>query len=102
MRLTYHYLLAFMLVFPLSTTSTAAGDPKLGKPLHDKQCIACHVQKFGGDGSKMYSRAERKIATLAALQQRVATCSANTNAGWFPDDEENVAAWLNQQYYKFK
>lgn len=86
----------------MSLSAVAAGTPKLGKPLHDKQCVACHAQKFGGDGSKMYTRADRRIGSLAALQQRVAACSAQTNAGWFPEDEENVAAWLNQQYYKFK
>jgi hypothetical protein len=36
-----------------------------------------------------------------ALGQRVAACSAQTNAGWFPEDEAHVAAWLNQTYYKF-
>lgn len=82
--------------------AAAAGTPKLGKPLHDKQCVACHAQKYGGDGSKMYTRADRRIGSLVALRQRVAACSAQTNAGWFPEDEENVAAWLNQQYYKFK
>ncbi len=86
----------------LSLNAAAAGSPKLGKPLHDKQCISCHAQKFGGNAAKMYTRADRKIGTLSALQQRVAMCSAQTNAGWFPEDEENVAAWLNQQYYKFK
>ena len=29
-------------------------------------------------------------------------CSAQTNAGWFPEDEANVAAYLNQRFYKFK
>jgi len=95
-------LYIFLLVPLLPLAATAAGTPKLGKPLHDKQCVTCHTQKFGGDGSKMYTRADHKIANLLALQQRVAACSTQTNAGWFPEDEENVAAWLNQQYYKFK
>lgn len=98
MRIIHIALLTALL--PL--TATAAGTPKLGKPLHDKQCVACHANKFGGDGSKMYTRADHKIGNQLSLQQRVATCSAQTNAGWFPEDEENVAAWLNQQYYKFK
>lgn len=98
MRITYIALLSTL----VSLTAAAAGTPKLGKPLHDKQCIACHAKQFGGDGSKMYTRADRKIGNLSALQQRVAMCSAQTSAGWFPEDEENVAAWLNQQHYKFK
>jgi len=94
------YIALLFALLPLAATAT--GNPKLGKALHDKQCVACHAQKFGGDGSKMYTRADHKIGNLLSLQQRVAMCSAQTNAGWFPEDEENVAAWLNQQYYKFK
>lgn len=101
MRNTYIACIALLSIL-LSLTAAAAGAPKLGQPLHDKQCIACHAKKFGGDGSKMYTRTDHKIGTLSALQQRVAMCSAQTNAGWFPEDEENVAAWLNQQFYKFK
>lgn len=44
-----------LLCLLLSLPAQAAGDPKLGKPLHDKQCVACHVKLLGGDGSAMYS-----------------------------------------------
>lgn len=71
------------------------GDPKAGKTLHDKTCVACH-------DSKMYTRADRKVKTPAQLAGRVSGCNANTGAGWFPEDELNVSAYLNQQFYKFK
>jgi mono/diheme cytochrome c family protein len=78
-------------------------DPKVGEQLARKQnCEACHIQKMGGDGSAIYTRPDRKIRSAEALVQRVATCSAQTNAGWFPEDETNVAAYLNQKFYKFK
>ncbi len=86
----------------ISFSALAAGDPKLGKPLHDKQCVACHVKLLGGDGSAMYTRKPRLINSATALRQRVAVCSTQTNAGWFPEDEEHVAAWLDQAFYKFK
>lgn len=73
----------------------AKGDPKAGKVLHDKTCLSCH-------DSKMYTRATRKIKTPAQLAGRVSGCNANTGAGWFPEDELNVSAYLNQQFYKFK
>lgn len=84
----------------LSTVSASAmpfakGDPKLGKTLLDKACVSCH-------GSEMYTRADRKIKTPAQLAGRISGCNANTGAGWFPEDEAHVAAYLNQQYYKFK
>jgi len=91
-----------LLCLLLSLPVQAAGDPKLGKPLHDKQCVACHVKQLGGDGSAMYTRKPRLINDARALGQRVATCSAQTGSGWFPDEEAHVAAWLNQTYYKFK
>jgi len=77
-------------------------DVKAGKALHDKQCVNCHVQRWGGDGSAVYTRADRKIKDATSLRQRVAACSAQTGAKFFPEDEANVAAWLAQQYYKFK
>ena len=73
----------------------AKGDPKAGKTLHDKSCVACH-------DSKMYTRAERKVKTPAQLAGRVSGCNANTGAGWFPEEELNVSSYLNQQFYKFK
>jgi len=80
----------------------AKGDPKAGKSLHDKTCVSCHVSMFGGDGSKMYTRADRKVQSAQQLAARISGCNANTGAGWFPEDEAHVAAYLNQQYYKFK
>lgn len=90
-----------LLLAPLPT-ALAAPDIEKGKRLHDKQCVSCHVERYGGDGSKMYLRSDRIIHDRVALGQRVATCNTMVNAGWFPEDEENVAAWLAQRYYKFK
>ncbi len=91
-----------LLCLLLSLPALAAGDPKLGKPLHDKHCVACHVKLLGGDGSAMYTRKPRLINDAAALARRVAVCASQTNAGWFPEDEANVTAWVNQNWYKFK
>jgi len=90
----------FVLIFGLMFTSLYAapfdkGDPKAGKALHDKSCVACH-------DSSVYSRAGRKIKTPSQLAARIAGCNTNSGAGWFPDDERNVGAWLNQNFYHFK
>ena len=98
-------LIALFAATMLSTGVLAApvvkGDPKAGKALHDKACISCHASMFGGDGSKIYTRADRKTQSAQQLSARVSACNANTGAGWFPEDEAHVAAYLNQQYYKF-
>lgn len=80
----------------------AKGDPKAGKALADKSCNTCHVSLMGGDGSKMYTRSERKVKSTQQLAARIRACNANTGAGWFPEDEEHVAAYLNATYYHFK
>ena len=79
------------------------GDPKTGKALFDKaKCDACHASMMGGDGSKLYTRPDHKIKSAEALLKQVAFCSGQVGAQWFPEEEEHVAAYLNQQYYKFK
>lgn len=80
----------------------AKGDAKAGKTLHDKSCVSCHVNMFGGDGSKIYTRADRKTQSAQQLAARISGCNANTGAGWFPEDEAHVGAYLNRQFYKFK
>jgi cytochrome c2 len=97
------------LLFAAATLATATqaapfakGDPKVGRTLHDKSCTRCHSGMFGGDGSTIYTRPDRKTQTAQQLAARIAGCNANTNAGWFPEDEAHVGAWLNQQYYHFK
>jgi cytochrome c2 len=100
---------SLMVLFAAATLSAAVqaapfakGDPRIGKTLHDKACTSCHIGMFGGDGSGIYTRADRKTKTAQQLAARISGCNANTGAGWFPEDEAHVAAWLNQQYYKFK
>lgn len=87
-------ILGFTLA-PLYAAPFDKGDAKAGKALHDKSCVACH-------GSSVYSRADRKIKTPSQLAARISGCNANTGAGWFPEDEQHVGAYLNQNFYHFK
>jgi mono/diheme cytochrome c family protein len=80
----------------------AFGDPKQGKTLYGQKCAACHAAQFGGDGSRVFSRADHTIHTPAALLAQVQGCNQRTHAGLSAEDEQSVAAWLNQRYYKFK
>lgn len=98
-------LLAGLLVLGVSAAQAqpfAKGDPKVGKALADKSCNACHVSMMGGDGSKIYTRADRKVKSAQQLETRVRACNTNSGAGWFPEDELHVAAYLNATYYRFK
>jgi mono/diheme cytochrome c family protein len=88
---------------PVAADDPKTGDPKLGeKSFNDRNCNACHMRKFGGTGEEMFTRADHKVRTLPMLAAQVAACNTNLNAGWFPEDEENVVAYLNQKYYHVK
>ncbi len=72
-----------------------------GKALHEKNCIACHASSYGSDGSAIYTRENRKVNTSKGLIAQVRACNTNLGLKWFEDEELNVAAYLNQTYYKF-
>ena len=78
------------------------GNPAQGKALYQKKCAACHASMFGGDGSSVFTRPSRRIHTPAALLAQVQGCNQRTHAGLTAEEEQSVAAWLNQRYYKFK
>ena len=79
----------------------AKADLAAGKALHNQHCISCHASSFGGDGSAIYTREYRKVNTAKGLVAQVRNCNTNLGLKWFEDEELNVAAHLNQTYYKF-
>ena len=78
----------------------AGGDAKAGEALVRRDCVACHAQRFD-DATKMYTRADRKVRSPEQLLAQVRVCNVELKAGYFPDEEESVAAYLNLQYYRF-
>lgn len=102
-------LIAFALVTnpgaALAETQPApftAGDTKAGKALVDRDCVGCHAQRFAGNPDQMYRRADRRVKTPAQLLAQVQGCNANLGKGYFPEEEEHIAAYLNLEFYKFK
>ena len=88
---------------PLAAAPFPGADAKAGeKHFNEKNCNVCHVQKFGGTGEKIFTRADRRVTSPEKLAGQISACNTNLNSGWFPEDEENVSAYLNQKYYKFK
>lgn len=78
------------------------GDAKKGEALHQKLCISCHANRFGGDGSKIYTRPDRRVKSAEGLKQQIATCNSMLATQLFPEDEANLGAYLNARFYKFK
>jgi hypothetical protein len=83
-----------------SPLASAAGDPALGRPLVEKDCNGCHVRQFGSV-ERIYLRPDRRVHTPAQLKAQVTYCNTQLGTSYFPEEEEHIAAWLNQQYYRF-
>lgn len=87
----------------VQATPFANGNAAIGKKYFDEhKCNGCHVSMLGGDGSAMFTRAERKVKTAASLATQITRCSVNLGLTLFPEDEEHLGAYLNKNYYKFK
>lgn len=90
----------------LSSTVVAAApfadaDPAAGKLLVEKNCVSCHASSYGGDGSAIYTRENRKVKTSKGLVAQIRNCNTMLGLKWFEDEELNVASYLNNTYYKF-
>ena len=78
------------------------GNPQTGKRLFDQaKCGACHDSLMGGDGNRIFTRPEHKVRDSQALLRMVRFCVNQSGAQIFPEDIEHIAAYLNQQFYKF-
>lgn len=79
----------------------AGADPAAGKALVQKDCVGCHEKRFG-DTATIYTRPDRRVTTRAQLLAQVQFCNTQLKSNYFPEDEANVAAYLDQQYYKLR
>jgi hypothetical protein len=90
-----------LLVGSVSAQPFAGADLENGKTLHfSKGCAGCHAEKTLRDESFMYLRSDRRVKTLFDLRRMVSVCNMQLKADLFPEDERDIAAYLNQQYYK--
>ena len=80
-----------------------AQDINNGKHLHAAKCYQCHADKSGlGDGNLIYTRSDRKVNSLAKLKSQTSMCNSQLRLDLFPEDEADLVAFMNQQFYKFK
>ena len=79
----------------------AKADINAGKALVNQHCISCHASSFGGDGSAIFKRENTLVKSSKGLLAQVRNCNTMIGLKWFEDEELNVAAYLNQTYYKF-
>lgn len=102
-------LAAAALFFSISGPSFAQerlfknADIEAGKALHQEhKCSACHQERCGLNEKDYYTRPNRKVTTQEKLIAQIAYCSSQLQLSFFPEDELNLAAYLNNAYYKLK
>ena len=104
MKLNFSQVAALTLCWGFFASSVhAAPDLANGKTIDQQKCYACHAKKSGfGNGDMIYTRSDSKVKSLANLKKMVALCNTELRLDLFPEDEADVTAFLNQQFYKFK
>ena len=97
------YISVITLSVLMSAPVSAAPDLANGKTIDQQKCYACHAKKSGfGNGDMIYTRSDSKVKSLANLKRMVGLCNSELRLDLFPEDEADVVAYLNQQFYKFK
>lgn len=78
------------------------GNAQTGKAMFDKyKCNSCHAAMLGGDGSAIFTRANRKVHNAGELIEQIKICGGNVGANLSTQDAQHLGAYLNQ-YYKLK
>jgi hypothetical protein len=90
-----------LITAPAFAAPFSGADVAAGQQLVEKNCISCHAASFGGDGSGIYTREFRKVKSSKGLLAQIRNCNTMLGLKWFEDEELNVAAYLNNTYYKF-
>lgn len=78
-----------------------AGGIGNGKTLHGSHCTACHIGMTGGDGSILYTRKDRRVNDLQALDRQVRRCEVSQGLKLSDGDIDDIVLYLNQTYYRF-
>lgn len=97
-------LTALLLLCPLAVQAVpfAEGNAQTGKAIFDKyKCNSCHIEMLGGDGSAIFTRANRKVHNADELVGRIKQCSGTVGANLTTQEEQHLGAYLNR-YYKLK
>jgi hypothetical protein len=95
--------LSLLLLLSTPLLGNATPDLANGKKIDEQKCYACHAKKSGfGNGDMIYTRSDSKVKNLENIKSMVARCNAELRLELFPEDEADVTAFLNKQFYKFK
>ncbi|MDD3883660.1 MAG: cytochrome c [Gallionella sp.] len=79
------------------------GNAQTGQQLFAKyDCSSCHKGKMGGDGSAIFTRANRTVSSPDELLVQMERCSGAIGKSLSGQEKQDLAAYLNKTYYRFK
>ena len=88
-------LISILLSSALLAQPALPADSAQGKKLHDANCVKCH-------STSVYTRQDRKIKSLAALNEQLVPCTHAAQVTLTDDEQKSIVQYLNEQFYKFK
>ena len=88
-------VLLLILLMPSSAYAELPGDSADGKRLHDANCTGCH-------DTGIYTRKDRLVGSLDALQKRLGDCSHMAKKEFSAIETQNIIKYLNDQFYQFR
>ena len=100
-------LLLTLLLLGLATAAQAGpfadGNPQTGKKLFDQfNCNRCHNAKMGGDGNRIFTRFNRIVHNPQQLVARLHVCGNAAGVDMTHQRQQDIAAYLNTNFYHFK
>jgi hypothetical protein len=82
-------------ILDATAQAAPAGDAAAGERLHAANCTGCH-------DTKVYTRKDRRIGSLEALNMQFQTCAHMTKKDFTPNEVQDLVKFLNDRYYHFK
>jgi valyl-tRNA synthetase len=90
-------VLIVLLFIVLYTQANQLPNAKNGKTLYlDGKCHRCHKSN-----SSSFDDKKHKVKNLKNLDTWVGSCATHFKVFWFPEEEKDVAKYLNELHYKF-
>jgi len=90
-------MLVFLTCLPFSSlpvSAAAPGNVAEGEKLHSANCTGCH-------DTKVYSRSDRKVKSMAGLKEQMAMCGHAAKLELSESDKQNLVKYLNERFYRF-
>jgi mono/diheme cytochrome c family protein len=75
-------------------TNAQAEDLARGRAIYETRCTGCH-------NTSVHTRESRKASSFAGVRAAVARFAGEAGGVWQPDEIDDVAAYLNQLYYRY-